>query len=737
MRHDHRLVLPAVAGWGGAAWWVEVPSRHALVVAAACLVLVVLVRRPAVVVLALCLAGVAGTTAWRVAQVESSPLRQWADDAVIVTAAVSVRLDAREYRAAGGAGSVVGLELEHVGSRLGSVTRAGRATAFVPADLADAAELVVGRQVIVSARLAPSDDSAEVAVLRVTRVGALEDAAGWWEASERVREGIRRSVADQPVEPRGLVPALVAGDVTGITDEVDEDFRRSGLTHLMAVSGTNLTIVLAAVLGVARAAGCRRRWWAWIGLAMVVGFVLVARPEPSVLRAAVMGLAGLAATGIGARGGVRALSVAVLALILIDPWLSRSPGFVLSVCATAGILVLAPPLVRRMAWCPKPLAVAVAVPLAAQLACTPALAALSGEVSLVAVVANLLAGPLVAPTTILGLAGGLLTLAVPAGGALLGVAAAWCGRWILAVGHASARADGAAIGWSASWAWLLLLAPVALGLAWWVLGRRARTGVLVAVMVIGVWHPPSPGWPPDGWVLVTCDVGQGDGLVIRAGPDSAVVVDTGPEPGPVDRCLSHLGVEHVLALVLTHADADHVAGWAGVARGRTVERVLVGPSGGPDVPGAERLELGAGDVLTIGQARAEVLWPVRGSAAVSSSRNDDSLVLMLEVEGVRMLLTGDLEPVAQRALRRTGADLQADVLKVPHHGSRHQDPQFIADTRARAALLSAGADNTFGHPAPEVLDLLRAMDAAWWRTDQQGDLAVVVRDGEWSVVTRH
>ncbi len=729
-------MLPAVACWGGAAWWVEVGSQVAVVAGLACVAMAVLARRPGLVLLALCLAAVAGTTAWRVAQVESSPVRQWADEAVVVTASVSVRIDAREYRSASGAGSVVGLDLDHVTSRLGAVDRAGRATAFVPTDLAEAADLVVGRELTLTARLAPAEDSAEVATLRVVRIGEASEAAWWWEGSERVRDGVRRSVAGQPTEPRGLVPALVAGDVSGITEEVDDDFRRSGLTHLMAVSGTNLTIVLAAVLGVARAAGCRRRWWGWIGLAMVVGFVLVARPEPSVLRAAAMGLAGLAATGIGARGGVRALSLAVLALVLLDPWLARSPGFVLSVCATAGILVLAPPLVRRMAWCPRALAVAIAVPLAAQAACTPALAALSGEVSLVAVMANLLAGPLVAPTTVLGLLGGLLTLVVPALGTVLGVAACWCARWILAIGHAAARAEGASIGWSASWAWLVLIAPLVLAAVWWVLGRPAVAITSVVVMVVAVWHPPSSGWPPDDWVLVACDVGQGDGLVVRAGPESAVVIDTGPDSAPIDRCLSRLGIDHVVALVMTHADADHVAGWEGVARGRTVDQVIVGPSGGPEVPGADRVQVGSGDVLHIGEARAEVLWPVDRTPVGEDDRNDASLVLMLEVDGVRMLLAGDVEPVAQRALRRTGVDLRADVLKVPHHGSPHQDPAFIADAQARAALVSAGADNTYGHPSPDTLDLLREAGTAWWRTDLQGDLAVVVRDGDLSVLTR-
>jgi competence protein ComEC len=108
----------------------------------------------------------------------------------------------------------------------------------------------------------------------------------------------------------------------------------------------------------------------------------------------------------------------------------------------------------------------------------------------------------------------------------------------------------------------------------------------------------------------------------------------------------------------------------------------------------------------------------------------------LEVDGVRFLLTGDLEPPAQRALVRSGADLRADVLKVPHHGSRNQDPTFLEASEARVALVSAGVANPYGHPAPSLLDLLAAQGTRWWRTDLQGDIAVVVREGRLAVLTR-
>ena len=208
------------------------------------------------------------------------------------------------------------------------------------------------------------------------------------------------------------MPALVDGDDARMPEELTEAFRTSGLTHLLAVSGTNLTLVVGSLLLLARWVGVRARGLVVVGVLGVLGFVLLARPEPSVLRAAVMGSVALLGMGThGRRRGPRALGAAVLLLLLVDPWLAVSPGFALSALATAGILWFAPGWRDRLnRWLPRWAAEAIAVPLAAQLACTPLVAAISGQVSLVAVVANLLAAPAVGPATVLGLAGGVVGL---------------------------------------------------------------------------------------------------------------------------------------------------------------------------------------------------------------------------------------------------------------------------------------------------------------------------------------
>jgi competence protein ComEC len=260
---------------------------------------------------------------------------------------------------------------------------------------------------------------------------------------------------------------------------------------------------------------------------------------------------------------------------------------------------------------------------------------------------------------------------------------------------------------------------------------------------VGIWRPPQPGWPPPGWVMVACDVGQGDATVLAAGDGSAVVVDAGPDPPAVDGCLDRLGVRRVRLMLFTHAHADHVDGWPGVRSGRRVDQVAVGPTGGPAAGPVPVHVVSPGERLRAGDVRAEVLWPdpdrvadSSGGSPEGSAVNDASVVLAVQVRGVRLLLTGDVEPDAQRAVLRRHPRLAADVLKMPHHGSAHQLPAFLAAVGARIVTISAGEGNDYGHPAAGALSMLRRDRAAWWRTDLDGDVAVVERDGRLVVVTR-
>ena len=243
------------------------------------------------------------------------------------------------------------------------------------------------------------------------------------------------------------------------------------------------------------------------------------------------------------------------------------------------------------------------------------------------------------------------------------------------------------------------------------------------------------------------DLTQGDALVLNAGPGSAVVVDAGPDPVLIDACLDRLGVDRVPLLVLSHFHADHVDGLAGVLDDRDVGAVLVTrlldpPEAVDDVrrTGVRARFAALGETVASGAVTLQTLWPPpstphRGPGD-GSTANDASVVLLAEVGGLRILLTGDIEPHAQSVLARLLPGLDVDVLKMPHHGSAHQDQGWLLSLAAEVVLVSVGADNDYGHPAASALDPLVAAGSSVARTDASGDLAVVARDGVPAVVSR-
>ena len=755
-RRDLRMPAAGLAAWGGGLLALLAPLPVTVGVAAAGLVAVLAVvgvrRGPeglgperagtarAVAAWLLVAAAVGGSALLRDADVATGPVAALAPSRVAVQVELVVTSDPRPVT--GRYGDRVMLRGTVRRLDVGAQRVESRAPVLLIGD--DAwRRVALGSRVALRGRLAPSHDHDLAAV--VTALGEPVPVAApsvWWRGSAAVRESIRDAASGRDGPERALVPALVTGDDHAVPEQVQADFRTAGLTHLLAVSGTNLTLVVGFLVLAGRWCGVRGRGHYLLAVAGIVGFVLLARTEPSVVRAAAMGTVAL--LGLGGNGrhrGVRALGVAVTALLLWDPWLATSVGFALSVLATAGILLLAPPWTEALArWLPRWAAQAVAVPVAAQLVCTPVVAALSGQVSLVAVVANLVAAPLVAPATVLGLLGGLVGLAWPGAGWVLGWCAGLCASGIVAVAQHSAGLALPAIAWGTGVSALAVLTGLCLVLAV-VLGpllARRTTGTACCLLLgLVVLVPlPSPGWPPRGWVFAVCDVGQGDALVVRSGPGSAVVVDAGPDPALVDRCLDRLDVERVPLLVLTHFHADHVDGLAGVYSGRRVGEVDVTSVREPAGRAAfVARETGGGAVVpayggsrVVGDVTVQTLGPPPGAAAYDGP-NNASVVLLVTVRGIRILLTGDVEPEAQVALARAWPGLRVDVLKIPHHGSRFQDLDFLRGLDVRVAVASAGEDNDYGHPSPETLDPLAGAGAEVFRTDRDGTVVVVAGDG--------
>jgi competence protein ComEC len=569
-------------------------------------------------------------------------------------------------------------------------------------------------------------------------------------ATNRVREAFRSAVAGLPPDAGALLLGLAVGDESTVTPDLDEAMVRSGLAHLTAVSGSNTSLVVGLALGAVTALGLG--WRARVGSALLIlgAYVLLVRPQPSVMRAAAMGLVGLVAlTTGGRRRGPPALLAAAIVLLAWEPSFALSWGFALSVAATAGLLLIGPGIAERLAWwrvtarLPDAVRAALAVAVAAHLATLPLAVALGNGVSLVALPANVVVTPFVPIATVVGLAAAMAAPFLPG----LGVALAWTAApataliaWVAR--HSAAVSFGVVSipdGWRGA---LMLGVPLAGG--WVLLLRGSRPwrdrrvvvlGVMLALVVGATARMTDARWPPPDWVVLACDVGQGDGLLVRSADSStAVLVDVGPAGSGVADCARDAGITR-LTVVLTHFHADHVDALAEVLRAFHVDAVLTSPTPDP-LTTAQRVTrlagdarvplrpLRAGDRVAIAGVTLSVLWPAR----TMPDPNNASLVMVAELptaaRPVRALLTGDIEPPALAALLGRGLPL-VDVVKVPHHGSSHQDPRLARATGADIALVSVGAGNDYGHPDAQTLTAYTAAGAVVGRTDTQGALAVV------------
>ncbi|MGN9910937.1 ComEC/Rec2 family competence protein [Phytohabitans sp. LJ34] len=772
---DLRLAGLAMATWLSALAALYIPVRGAVAAAAAAalaaVAVAVVMRRRALphgwIVASVLLGVVCGSaaTAARVATRDAEPVAALVREHTRVDAELVVRDDPRPVRSLAGRPQTYLVAAHLRGLRLsGEARSADRAIAvrtrvIVLASDPQWRDLLPGQRLSATGRLLPAGrGDLSAAMLSATGPPVRDGQPSWAQrAAGALRAGLQRACEPLPDDPGGLLPGLVVGDTSRLEPAVDDDFRATGMTHLVAVSGANVAIVIGAVLLLARWA----RASPWLSAALcavaLAGFVILARPSPSVVRAGAMGAIGLIALASGRpRAAVPALAAAVTVLLVWDPELAGDAGFALSVLATGGLLLLAPRWRDglRRAGVPAGAAEALAVPAAAQFACGPVVAGLSGTVSLVAVPANLLAVPAIAPATLLGVGAAVVSPVWPAGAEFAAWLGGWPAWWLVTVARFGARVPSGNLPWPDGLSGALLLG--ALSVAFLIAARRRLVRRLTAVVAVAVVIGALPvrlvasGWPPGGWFIAVCSVGQGDMALVPVAPGQAVVIDAGPEPASADQCLRRHGVRAVPLLAVTHFHADHVGGLEGVLRGRSVGTVVTTawhePAYGRDLvtraAAVKRVPVEAataGWSRMVGRVRVEVVGPPHEMRGTRSDPNNNSLVVRVSAGGLSVLLAGDAESEEQRALldQMGAAGVRADVLKVAHHGSSYQDPEFLDAVDPALALVSVGVDNGYGHPSPAVLGRLARGGARVLRTDVDGDLAAVrTATGQLAVATR-
>jgi competence protein ComEC len=574
----------------------------------------------------------------------------------------------------------------------------------------------------------------------------------------RAEDGLARGM---PAREAELARGFVLGEDEGIDARTKEDFRRSGLSHLLAVSGENVTLLALLAMPLLGALGIPlRERLVWV-LGLIAVYVPLAGSGPSIQRAAVMGAAGVLASLAGRRASrLYALVLALGVTLAVDPGVAADIGWQLSFAAVAGIFVLAAPLREAIAarigargW-RRALAEGAAVTIAATLATAPLIAFHFETLSTTTLFANVLAMPAVAPAMWLGMASAAASQ-VPGlpveplnwlNALLLGYiaqVAAWCGRprWAEVGVHLS----GAGVAAS----YLAIAVAVALGFRLArarrlaaartrssrlrPLGRRSGSvrpsalllALLAAFVLLATLVAPggrSAPAPASGLRVEVLDIGQGDAVLFQPAAAPAVLVDGGP-PGD--------GVERLGAAVVTHDQSDHAGGIEELLGSFPVERLVYArlgrqPLGTARAAGAVPLRAAAGAELRSGGLRFEVLWPPRellDDPAPGTDPNQMALVLLARWRDFSMLLTADAE--AEAVPLDPGP---VDVLKVAHHGSDDAGLGTLLDRiRPELAVISVGADNPYGHPTAGTLATLAARGVRTLRTDLDGDISIQVR----------
>lgn len=562
----------------------------------------------------------------------------------------------------------------------------------------------------------------------------------WHSESNAWLNSIRANFSGVKTDSANLVAGLAIGIDQGLSKRFVLDMKTTGLTHLTAVSGANCAIIIGLVWLLLRRVRIMKPIKTVIALLSLFGYVQLVGNQPSVLRAAFMMAVVFVSLEFGRKIWLpRALLLGSFLLELIDPWMIFDYGFWLSVLATYGLIRLTPSLASYFEkYLPRSISLGLAATIAAQIWCLPLLTILQGGFTTYSIFANLLVEPIVPIITVLGVLAAASSIVAPTLFDALMQVAAFFANWIVFVAQSLASAPANQLPMPSDLIGIFIISLFVISLSAAIVQKRWGIAIYLAFLLPTVWAAgllkmtvASLSWPQSNWVVVSCNVGQGDALVIRS-QGKVALIDVGREDKPVDECLDRLNVKTIDLLVLTHFDADHAGGISGAIKGRQISLALI--SGFAD----ERplatfdkqllkqyaIEQKTG-VPNMGGVLGDFRWTIisaMGEAGEDS--NQASLGISFVSKNLEIYTLADLDAEIQCSISNLYSTGLPTIVKVAHHGSADQCSLLYENLNPTIALISVGKGNGYGHPTKSALDMLSNLNVATFRTDELGSLSI-------------
>ena len=554
-----------------------------------------------------------------------------------------------------------------------------------------------------------------------------------------------------PKREAGLMAGILIGDTANIPTGVKDDFKKTGLAHILAVSGMNVSMLASAVIFVVSILPVGAFLRFCITLLSLFSYMSIAGLAPSVLRAGIMFVAALGASLLSRKADLlSALSLAVIATLLYDPTFLFNIGWQLSFAATLFIVLFTPLLKESFALFPRVVSETMAMTLGAQLGVLPILACRFHQLSLVTVAANLLVVQAIFPLMIIGVLIAIADRMLPAISYVLSGFAHMLLAFIIRMADILAAVPFASVYIGSPPAFMVVVYYVSMIMFCLYLKKKNKKISLASMVLIGLLFTAVlmgcqvvRETTPSGLRVVFMDVGQGDAALIQTQDGGNVLIDGGPFPNSASDVLDKYGVKKLDLVIISHAHADHISGLKSVLENRQVDMIV-----DAGVPHTSRLYIDllrtieeqkikyrrarTGMKIDVGQElRIDIVWPPDSKSRQGEDLlNNESIVALIKYQNVNLLFPGDIQADGQRSLLKTGQSVKAQILKVPHHGSRNAaEKDFIEAVQPEVSVISVGADNKFGHPAGSTLKKLENAGSRVYRTDRNGSI-ILSSDGK-------